>query len=468
MLAAVCFAARRLMVGVAILGLMGWSAAPAPAIAGEIVAGAIHPIDRDYSESSSFGPMAESLRRLAEERLAWVAPGCLKNPTVQVKILAINDFHGQITAGKKVSGHPVGSAPVLASYLAEAQKGWEGRTIITEDGDLMGASPPESALLQDEPSIAFFNMLGNRALKLKKDLLKPGLQAKLGVDPGYWNPLSNLVGVVGNQEFDKGKDELQRRLYGGNFVAPANSNATSGPFLENPWKGAKYPTLAANVVATDTGKHILPPYVIKLVHGMPIGFIGAVLKDTPTMVMPQGVSMLTFLDEAPAINEQVKILKRQNVHAIVVLLHQGAFESSYTGPTPTDPTKIPPLTSADPLMKILNDLDDEVDVVITGHTHSFANALVKNKNGATFLVTQAYSAGTAYGDIELGIDLRNKNVVSKSASIITTYADAGPGLTPDPTAASLVSAASNMVAPLTSQVVGTAAADLTRTQTGAG
>ena len=192
-----------------------------------------------------------------------------------------------ITAGKKVSGHPVGSAPVLASYLAEAQKGWEGRTIIAEDGDLW-APPPESALLQDEPSLAFFNMLGNRTLNLKKDLLKPGLQANLGVEPGYWSPLSNLVGVVGNSRIRQGKKiKLLRRLYGGNFVAPANSNATDGPFLENPWKGANYPTLAANVVATDTGKHILPPYVIKVVHGMPIGFIGAVLKDTPTMVMPR-------------------------------------------------------------------------------------------------------------------------------------------------------------------------------------
>ena len=175
-------------------------------------------------------------------------------------------------------------------------------------------------------------------------------------------------------------------------------------------------------MATDTGKHILPPYVIKMVNGMPIGFIGVVLKDTPTMVMPQGVSMLTFTDEADAINEQVQILKRQNVHAIVVLLHQGAFENSYTGPPP-HPSQIPPLTSADPLMKILNDLDDEVDVVITGHTHSFSNAFVKNKNGATFLVTQAYSAGIAYGYIELGIYPLNRNVVSKSASIITTYAD---------------------------------------------
>ena len=179
--------------------------------------------------------------------------------------------------------------------------------------------------------------------------------------------------------------------------------------------------------------------------------------------------MLTFPDEADAINEQVQILKRQNVHAIVVLLHQGAFENSYTGPTPTTPARIPPLTSADPLMKILNDLDDEVDVVITGHTHSFSNALVKNKNGATFLVTrEAYPPALPTGDIELGIDPRTRNVVSKSASIITTYADAGPGLRPDPAVTSLVSAASGMVAPLTSQPVGTAAADLTRTQNSAG
>ena len=58
--------------------------------------------------------------------------------------------------------------------------------------------------------------------------------------------------------------------------------------------------------------------------------------------------------------------------------------------------------------------------------------------------------------------------MSKSASIITTYADAGPGLRPDPAAASLVNAASGMVAPMNSQPVGTAAADLTRTQNSAG
>jgi 5'-nucleotidase len=465
MLAATRFSFKRLVAGLTVLGLLWWTGAPVPSQAAQIVAGSIHPKQIDNSESSSFGPLAENLRRLAEERLAWWAPGCSKNRTVQVKILAINDFHGQIGAGKTVSGRKVGSAPILAAYLKAAQKGWEGRTIIAEDGDLMGASPPDSALLQDEPSIMFMNLLGNRALNLKQRLFKPALQAKLGVNPDFWNPLSNLVGVVGNHEFDKGKDELLRRLYGGNFVAPDGSNLESGPFLEDPWKGADYPTLAANVISKDTKKYILPPYVIKKVNGMPIGFIGAVLKETPTMVTPTGVALLDFTDEADAINKQVKELKRKNVHAIVVLLHQGAYQTSYNGAT--DPTKNT-LTSADPLLNILERLDGDVDVVVSGHSHSFTNALVKNSKGATFLVTQAYSAGTAYADIQLGIDLKTKDVVSKSAAILTTWADEGPGLTPDSKAQNLMDAADAKVAPITEQVVGTAATDITRVQSAAG
>ncbi len=189
------------------------------------------------------------------------------------------------------------------------------------------------------------------------------------------------------------------------------------------------------------------------------------LRDTPTMVMPSGVSMLEFTDEADAINEQVKKLRSQNVHAIVVLLHQGANQTSYTGPT--DPTKNT-LTAAEPLLNILDRLDDDVDVVVSAHAHSFTNALVKNAKGATFLVTQAYSAGTAYADIQLGIDPNSKDVVSKSAAIYTTWADAGPGLSPDPQVSDLVAAADAKVAPLTQQVVASAAAEITRTQNDAG
>src|SRR5512138_1738632 len=81
----------------------------------------------------------------------------------RVRLLTLNDFHGQIVPGKTVSGRPVGSAGVLGAWLQSARAGAEGRTILVHAGDLVGASPPASALLQDEPTIAFVNRFANDA-----------------------------------------------------------------------------------------------------------------------------------------------------------------------------------------------------------------------------------------------------------------------------------------------------------------
>ncbi|MGE4561278.1 MAG: metallophosphoesterase [Desulfobulbus sp.] len=206
--------------------------------------------------------------------------------TTAVQILAINDFHGQIVEGIKVSGRPVGSAPVLAAYLKEASKGMENRTFIVHAGDAVGASPPESALLQDEPTIMFLNQLANRHCH----------------GSGRLDPKCNMVGTVGNHEFDEGQDEMMRLIYGGNHE--------KGPFLENPWQGAKFPYVCANVIGEKSGLPLLPPYVIKKVNRVPIAFVGAVLQDTPSIVTASGIEGLRFTDEAEAINKQVKFLKK--------------------------------------------------------------------------------------------------------------------------------------------------------------
>jgi 5'-nucleotidase len=355
-----------------------------------------------------------------------------------VQILAINDFHGQIIAGKKVNGRPVGSAPVLAAYLKKEQQQFPGPTFIVHAGDLVGASPPASALLQDEPAVMFMNLLGNSRCDSQDRL----------------NPQANLVGTLGNHEFDKGLKELMRLLEDGNYP--------QGPFLENPWPGASFPYVSANVVHQDTQKPIFPPYVIKEVDGVPLAFIGAVLKATKDMVMPSHLVGMEFLDEATAINALIPELREKQVRSIIVLLHQGGRQTAYEGPTR------PEAKLVGPIKNILWNLDDEVDVVVSGHTHSFTNALVPNKNGKDILVTQAWSAGCAYGDVELEISRATRDVVKKSAAIVTTWADAGPGLTPDPEAARLMAAAEQKVAPLTQRQIGVAAADLTRNRNPAG
>jgi len=371
----------------------------------------------------------------------WRAPNAAKAKAPRhIKLLGFNDFHGQLSTGKLVGGRPVGGAAVLASYLHAAQAQAQDGSIIVHAGDFVGASPAASALLQDEPSITFLNMLANDACA----------HGKMG-------RTCNVVGTLGNHEFDEGIKEVNRLLNGGNYP--------TGPFLENPWKGSVVPYVNANVVRTKGGQNILPPYVIKKIKDVNIAFIGAVLKETPTIVTPTGVAGLTFKDEAASINQQVAKLKALGIHAIVVTIHQGQSQGA-SNENPTNPNGVEPTSGA--IVDIVKQLDDDVDIVVSGHSHSFMNTLISNSNGKKVLVVQAFSASTAYDDIDVTIDPITQDVVAMSARVLTTWADQGPGLPPDAAVASLVSQAETKVAPLINQVIGTASLDITTTENSAG
>lgn len=82
--------------------------------------------------------------------------------TVPIQILGINDFHGALeTASKDASGSPIGGADYLATNLDNATNSFlqanPGATtdnaIRVQAGDMVGASPAVSGLLQDEPTM---------------------------------------------------------------------------------------------------------------------------------------------------------------------------------------------------------------------------------------------------------------------------------------------------------------------------
>jgi 5'-nucleotidase len=324
---------------------------------------------------------------------------------LEMKLLSINDFHGQISAGRKVSGKDVGGAAILSSYI-KAARAKVRYSLTVNAGDNVGASAPSSALLQDQPAIDFLN--------------------RLHID----------VGTVGNHEFDEGLDELMRLLKGG-------CHPVSGC-----WDGANYPTLSANVVDKRTGKTILPPSMIINVAGARIGFVGVVLKDTPEIVIPSSVANLEFGDEVTAINNAVADFHDQGVHAIVVLIHQGGTQNTTTGEI------------TGPIAKITAAIDDDVDVVVSGHSHTAINGTIDGK-----LVVQALSYSMAFDDIDLTIDRAKRDIVSKKATIVTTYAE---GMTPDPEIAAMVKGYEDKVAPQVSRKVGVAADTIDREETPAG
>ncbi|MGA9519842.1 MAG: bifunctional metallophosphatase/5'-nucleotidase [Myxococcaceae bacterium] len=326
---------------------------------------------------------------------------------INVQVLGFNDFHGRLSTDQRIAGRLTGGAAVLASYLREAAKGREDSSFVVVAGDHVGATPLNSALLQDEPAIQFLNALAN-----------PFCRPSWGHDEGYaalgllrflpwmhWR--CNVVASVGNHEFDEGKAELLRLAGGGNF---AGGPFGVGPFLEEPWAGARYPMLASNVKDLSTGATVLPPWVVKQVKGVKIGFIGAVLKETPSIVVPSGVAGLEFLDEAAEANRHAAVLKSMGVKVLVLVIHQGGFQTGSS-------------LANTPIAEIARQLDPEFDLIVAGHTHSFNNAVLPTRDGGEVLVTQAFSNSTAYAEVELLIDRRSKDVAQASAQVITTFAE---------------------------------------------
>ena len=373
--------------------------------------------------------------------LSDVVSGTGQNGLVNVKILAINDFHGQMSAGQTSSKRPAGSAPVLASYL-KAATGVFGpsNTIVALPGDIVGASPPESGLLSDEPALLFFNEFANACCSIGND---------------RQDSACNMVATPGNHEFDRGTTELLRQVYGGD----GNTTITH---LSDPYPGSRSSYTCSNVFWRENGTTVFPPYLIRNVGGIPIAFIGADTVATPERLAPHRADDVRFLNETESINRYVAEVHNNGIHAIVVLLHEGGDQQPYEGTTRYGENVTGRVTG------IVAGLDGDVDVVLSGHTHEFTNAYLPNAAGKPVLVTQAYSSSKGYADVNLTLDPASRDIVSKSAQIVIAYADNPPGSVPDPETTALLAKDRQAVAPVVDRLIAVAAEDITRDQDAAG
>lgn len=367
--------------------------------------------------------------------------GTMHQGPVHVRILAVNDFHGHLYEDQQLNNRSAGSAPVLAAYLKSAMNSsGTNETILALLGDTVGASPRNTSLLMDEPSVLFFNMFADPDC--------------LAGDAGR-HDRCNVIAIPGNHEFNRGTGELLRMVYGGN-------GNTTIPHLVDPYPGTEADYICANVVWKENGTPVFSPYTVREENGTRIGFIGAVTTETTGLEFPENIRDVEILNESEAINRYVPVLQKEGVHAIVVLLHEGGSQDAYDGPTRKGGNVTGPVTS------IVSRLDPDVDVVLSAHKHGFTNAYLSNSGNKPVLVTQAYAYGVAYADVELGIDPVSDEIVTKSARIVPVYADQSPGTTPDPEAETLVKNATAAFDILASQVISPSAENITRSTNPAG
>ena len=362
---------------------------------------------------------------------SYAAPAPKPGKTVELQLLAINDLHGNLeppsgSGGRvntgSVDGGPAtatvnaGGVAFLADHLDEL-RAEAPHSLTVAAGDMVGASPLISALFHDEPTIEALDLLG--------------------LD----------VTAVGNHEFDEGVEELQRLQDGG--CHPVDGCQTGHQF-----EGAGFPFLAANVVDTITGQPILPPYLIKNVGSVKVGFIGMTLEGTADIVSQAGIAGVDFLDEAETANRYTEELQARGVESIVVLLHEGGTQARELTPQNSLFNDCNNLTG--PIVPIVNAFDDAIDVVVSGHTHQAYNCQGSKAIDGK-LVTSAASFGRVVTDLRLTLDKRTKDVlVARADNVVVTRDSADPELQ------QLVDDYQALSAPLANRVVGRITADIGR------
>lgn len=207
-------------------------------------------------------------------------PASPPGQSVTIDIASITDFHGQLKtladfSGALVSGGVLGVSGVLETLRAE-----NPQTIFVANGDSVGGSAYESAILEDVPTLDLLNVM---------DL---------------------AVSNTGNHEFDKGWLDLRDRII--------------------PLSDFDY--LGANIDGTPE----LKPYSIhRLVGsaGVTVAFIGTLTPELPTLVSPDGIEGITVGDVCDATNmyaEQLSDGRANNGEAdvVVALSHYGHADLS--------------------------------------------------------------------------------------------------------------------------------------------
>ncbi|MBC2263981.1 LPXTG cell wall anchor domain-containing protein [Listeria booriae] len=349
----------------------------------------------------------------------YTADAAVDSNLVPVQILGINDFHGALDTPSSSPLGKIGGADYLATNLNNTEASFltangltdntAANSIRVQAGDMVGASPAVSGLLQDEPTIKVLN-------RMKFE-----------------------IGTLGNHEFDEGLAEFKRILDGGDTT---DFNEITQNYDH---EASDMSIVVGNVVKKSDGTipYGFKPYEIKNMGGVDVGFIGVVTTEIPSLVLANHIQDYNFLDEAETIAKYSAELQAKGVKAIVVLSHVPAL-------TPGNPTNGEGSVSgaAVDMMNKVNQIapDNSVDLVLAGHNHQYTNGKVGNTR-----IVQSYNNGKAYSNVTGVLNKTTKDFeATPNAEIKYNLQD----VTPDAGVRSVIDEAYALVNPVISKPIG--------------
>lgn len=231
--------------------------------------------------------------------MLFILASCSQQEEVRITILHTNDIHAKHEAmirTNKISGEVStnGGAAQLSTVLASEKK-LNPNTIIVDSGD---------------------TLTGSAYTIVYKGLEAVDLMNMMGYD----------ISTLGNHEFDF-------ELEGAKNIINARS----------------FPTISANVVETDSGSSIVPPYIITNIAGRKIAFIGLLTDEESFIHRTGSTNFIKVTEGVEALSNlfvQEPILN--TLDSLILISHSGFKKDK----------------------QIAEAFPGKFDVIIGGHSHT--------------------------------------------------------------------------------------------------
>jgi len=300
-------------------------------------------------------------------------------------IIYSNDVHGGImpTGASFMNPEfppPLGGGGSFANYVKqrrEKMKELGGKLLLLDAGDCYSGTPIGTKT-KGQAVVNFMNMIGYDAM------------------------------VVGNHEFDKGYQALEKMM-----------------------DNAQFPVLGANIIDRTTGKppHKLKEYIIQEYNGLKIGIIGVGLTSTPTMALPENIGNYEFLPEGPVIAKLVPVVRPQ-CDILIVLTHMFLPYDPVEGWKDVEKRNKEGDTDVEGLAMHAANMYAGIDLMFTGHVHKGYYFPWEDPINHT-LMLQTFGNGTSAGEIIVKVDKKTKTIAgyelpSEDGSLVTLFEDEFP------------------------------------------
>ena len=330
---------------------------------------------------------------------AAAAPGA----TVDIQILNVSDWHGQLDP---LNG--VGGAAAISSYW-KADRLANPNTLTLTAGDDFGATPPLSTFFNDVPAVLAERLMGIQ------------------------------VNTFGNHNFDRGIAHLQCMV---NIAgAPNDPGFTPGAYDTNSGcpltlggPGAPFSYVSANLKEVKKNLTGVDKMKIFNVGGAKVAVIGITNPEAPTLVFPGSFGTIQVTDPVAAANSTREVARRAGADVVIAITHLGV-------------TGFDPVTGAPfgPLVDFANAVEG-FDVIVGDHTDIQFSGVIK---GA--LVYENRSKGLTYARAALTVNPNLHQVTSKTVTFVTPVASA---VSPDPAIVNMLEPYRSAVNAVLSTVIG--------------